>query len=61
MNATAADPALLHRPTDPALLKLEAEKLLALGLSVRDVAAALDAAPAQVAGWLAGMAVRPHG
>lgn len=34
--------AMLHRPTDPALLRREAVKLLALGLSLEDAAHALQ-------------------
>ncbi|MCC7488363.1 MAG: hypothetical protein IT485_01835 [Gammaproteobacteria bacterium] len=45
--------AMLHRPTDPKILAREAAKLLALGLSLQDAAAALRMPVAEVAGLLA--------
>lgn len=47
------DPATVHRPADPALLAREAEKLLALGLSVADAAHALGLSPRALADLLA--------
>ncbi len=44
--------ALLHRPTDAALLAREVHRLAALGLTNRDIAEAMRLAPEQVAGLL---------
>jgi hypothetical protein len=38
-----------HRPDDPAALRREAEHLLSIGLSIQDVAQALDLLPGALA------------
>lgn len=44
--------ALLHRPTDPAVLAREVRQLAVLGLTARDIAQALGLAVAEVHGLL---------
>ncbi len=53
--STAAEQ--LHRPADNVSLAREARALAALGLTERDIAAALDLHPDQVRRWIAKLPV----
>lgn len=48
-----------HRPTDPALLRREAEQLLALGMTIPDAAQAIDLTPQALADLLDPLAGAP--